>query len=392
VTAAPPAVRRSPVRGILLGVAVAVVFVLVAVVVYAITREPRRDIDYLHPESGSPAGARAVLNVLRDQGVDVVTPDSLADLRSLDLDAASTTLVVYDYYFALGTDQRRELLGLADRLVVMDPWDEELEVFAPGVTLDQDYFDGGEFPADCDLAAAVKAEAVAGSPYAYDVSDADNDVVGCFAAGENSYAVVQTRTAGTDVVIVGLTQAFTNGAVLDAGNAAFALNLLGEDPTLVWYLPGLAELDSGDVDTPRSLTPGWVTPLIVLLLGAALAAGIWRGRRLGPLVPEKLPVVVRSNETMEGRARLYERARSREHALDALRIGTIGRLATVCGLPRRASVDEVIDAVVALTGRDRDAVAALLVTTAPRNDSELVKLSDDLLDLETETTRIARGR
>lgn len=392
MTAAPPAVRRSPVRGILLGIAVAVVFVLVAVVVYAITREPRRDIDYLHPESGSPAGARAVLNVLRDQGVDVVVPDSLADLRSLDLDAASTTLVVSDYYSVLGNDQRRELLDLADRVVVMDPWDEELEVLAPGVTQDPDYFDGGEFPADCDLPAAVKAKTVAGSPLAYDISDTADEAMGCFAAGENSYAVVQTRTGGTDVVVVGLSQAFTNGAVLDAGNAAFALNLLGEDPTLVWYLPGLNELDSGDIDTPRSLTPGWVTPAVVLLLGASLAAGIWRGRRLGPLVAEKLPVVVRSNETMEGRARLYERARSREHALDALRIGTVGRLATVCGLPRRASVDEVIDAVAGLTGRDRDAVAGSLVTTVPTNDASLVKLSDDLLDLETETTRIARGR
>jgi hypothetical protein len=132
--------------------------------------------------------------------------------------------------------------------------------------------------------------------------------------------------------------------------------------------------------------------VIVLLLGATLAAGIWRGRRLGPLVAEKLPVVVRSNETMEGRARLYERARAREHALDALRIGTIGRLATVCGLPRRASVDEVIDAVVGLTGRDEVEVTALLLERVPSSDAELVRLSDDLLALETETTRIARGR
>lgn len=386
---APP--RRSPVRGILIGVAIGLVFVLVAVFVYAVTRQPRRDVDYLAPDSGSPVGARAVLNVLRDQGVDVVIPDGLAELRRLDLDPEQTTLVVYDYYFALGNEQRRELLGLGHRVVVMDPWDEELEVFAPGVVLNQDA-QGGEFPDDCDLPAADQARTVAGYPYSYDVSGADHEVVGCFATVDDGYAVVQTSTSGAEVTIVGLSQAFTNGSVLDAGNAAFALNLLGEDPTLVWYLPGLTELDSGDVDTPRSLTPDWVTPVIVLLLGATLAAGIWRGRRLGPLVAEKLPVIVRSNETMEGRARLYERAGARTHALDALRIGTIGRLATVCGLPRRASVDEVIDAVVALTGRNRDAVAALLVDHVPKNDAALVRLSDDLLALETETTRIARGR
>jgi hypothetical protein len=386
---APP--RRSPVRGILVGVAITLVFVLVAVFVYAVTRQPRRDVDYLAPDSGSPVGARAVLNVLRDQGVDVVVPDSLAELRSLDLDPATTTLVLYDYYFALDLPRRAELLRLTHRIVVMDPWDAELAVFAPGVALDEDAV-GGEFPDDCELPAADRAEVVAGYPYGYDVSEARGDVLGCFETGDDSYAVVKTRTADADVVLVGLSQAFTNGSVLDAGNAAFALNLLGEDPTLVWYVPGLAELDEGDVDTPRSLTPDWVTPVIVLLLGATLAAGIWRGRRLGPLVAEKLPVIVRSNETMEGRARLYERAGARTHALDALRIGTIGRLATVCGLPRRASVDEVIDAVVGLTGRDRDAVAALLVERVPRTDADLVRLSDDLLALETETTRIARGR
>ena len=116
------------------------------------------------------------------------------------------------------------------------------------------------------------------------------------------------------------------------------------------------------------------------------------GRRLGPLVAEKLPVIVRSNETMEGRARLYERAGAREHALDALRVGTITRLATTCGLPRRSTVDEVIAAVAALTGRERDAVADLLIDRIPTGDAELVKLSDDLLVLEADTTRAARGR
>ena len=99
-----------------------------------------------------------------------------------------------------------------------------------------------------------------------------------------------------------------------------------------------------------SLTPPWVTPLILLVVLFGLAAAIWRGRRLGALVAERLPVVVRANETMEGRARLYERAGSREHALDSLRIGALARLAKLCGLPRRATLDDVIDAVAALTG------------------------------------------
>ncbi|WP_395639264.1 DUF4350 domain-containing protein [Pseudolysinimonas sp.] len=393
-TTAPPspvAPRRSPVRGILIGVAIGLAFVLVAVLVFAVTRTPQRDVDYLSPTSGSPVGARAVVNVLREQGVDVEIASTLADLRDLEIDPRATTLVVYDYYLVLGSAQREDLLALADRLVVMDPWDEELTDFAPGVVLDVDA-SSGVYPADCDLPAAVRAGEVEGTPYGYDTSDAENETLGCFETGDDIYAVVQTRTAGTEVVLVGVSQAFTNDAVLDAGNAAFALNLLGEDETLVWYLPGLAELDSGDVPTPQSLTPPWVTPVILLLLFLTLVAGVWKGRRLGPLVAEKLPVIVRSNETMEGRARLYERAGAREHALDSLRIGTISRLASACGLPKRSTVDEVIDTVARLTGRDREGLSDLLVDRIPTGDAALVRLSDELLRLEADTIQSTRGR
>lgn len=386
MSTAPP---RSRLRGVLIGVGVAVVFLLVAAIVYAVTRPQQREVDYLSPTSGSPAGSRAVVNVLRDQGVDVEDATTLAEVRAVDSDPAETTLVLYDYYLVLGSEQRRELLEIADRIVVFDALDPELDDFAPGVLYAGDDF-GGTFPVDCDLPAAEKAGTVSGSPYLYDVADAD--VTGCFAAGDGLYSVVHTQTRGSEVTIVGISPAFTNGEILSAGNAAFALNLLGEHETLIWYRPDLSELDSGEIPTAVNLTPPWVTPLVLLLVLLGLAAAIWRGRRLGPLVSERLPVVVRANETMEGRARLYERAAAREHALDSLRIGAIARLALVCGLPRRATVDEVVDAVAALTGRDRDALDDLLIDRIPVNDGALVELSDQLLLLEAEVARVVRGR
>lgn len=393
---APPAPPRSAPprrlgRGVFIGIAIGLVFVLVAVLVYAVTRPREREIDFLSPTSGSPDGSRAVVNVLRDQGVDVEPATTLAEVRAVDSDPAATTLVLYDAYLVLGQDQHRELFDVADRIVVLDAVDTELDDFAPGVIYDSDGF-GDTFRADCDLPAAEKAGSVSGAPYRYDISDADADVTGCFETDDGLYAVANTRTAGVEVTIVGISQAFTNSRILDAGNAAFALNLLGARETLIWYRPDLSDLDSGEIPTAVSLTPPWVTPLILLVVLFGLAAAIWRGRRLGPLVTERLPVVVRANETMEGRARLYERAASREHALDSLRIGALARLAKLCGLPRRATLDEVIDAVAALTGRSRDGLSALLVERTPGNDGDLVQLSDDLLLLEAELTRIARGR
>ncbi|HWH98607.1 MAG TPA: DUF4350 domain-containing protein [Pseudolysinimonas sp.] len=387
----PTARPRRVLRGVLIGVGVAVVFVLVAVVVYAVTRPQARDDDFLSPASGSPAGSRAVVEVLRDQGVDVEPATTLAEVRAVDSDPAATTLVLYDAYLVLGEAQRGELFDIADRIVVLDAAEPELEVFAPGVVYDSDGF-GDTFPVDCDLPAAEKAQEVSGAPYLYDIADAETEVTACFDAGDGLYAVVHTRTLGSVVTIVGISTAFTNGQILDAGNAAFALNLLGEHETLIWYRPSLRDLDSGEIPTAANLTPPWVTPLVLLLLLFGLAAAIWRGRRIGPLVAERLPVVVRANETMEGRARLYERAGAREHALDSLRIGAIARLALLCGLPRRATVDEVIAAVAALTGRDRDELDDLLIDRIPGGDGALVELSDDLLRLEAEVTRAVRGR
>jgi hypothetical protein len=400
--AAAPTTRPRPksgIRRIVVAVALAVVFVLIIVIAYLVTRTPARTSDYLSPTSGSPDGSRALINVLRDQGVTVEVPETLADVRALDVDPAQTTLMLFDSGVVLGPDQRQQLLGVADRVIVVEPYDAEIAAFAPGVVLKTSTF-GTTSAADCGLSAVEKAESIRAYAYLYNTSKSENPAIGCFAQthsdeeGDESdlYSVVQVTTDGVEVTIVGVGETFTNGTILAEGNAAFALNLLGEEETLIWYRPGLADLESGEVPTLQNLTPPWVTPVLVLLLVVVLAAGLWRGRRVGPLVTEKLPVIVRANETMEGRARLYERASAREHALDSLRIGTIARLAVSCGLPKRSTVDEVVLAVSALTGRPRAEVSALLLDGVPATDGALVKLSDDLLLLEAEVRRVTRGR
>ncbi|WP_281534104.1 hypothetical protein [Cryobacterium breve] len=130
------------------------------------------------------------------------------------------------------------------------------------------------------------------------------------------------------------------------------------------------------------MTPGWVTPTILLLAVVFLAAAVWQGRRLGPLVAENLPVTVRASETMEGRARLYARGNARLRALDSLRVATVQRLAARVGLSRLASLDDVVLAVSALTGRAPAEVRFVLVDGVPATDRDLVAQSDRLQDLE----------
>ena len=176
---------------------------------------------------------------------------------------------------------------------------------------------------------------------------------------------------------------FTNEHLAEAGNAALAVNLLGRHPTLVWYMPSIADSDLAAGDpTLGELTPPWVSPVIVLLLTAGVAAAIWRGRRFGPLVAERLPVTVRAAETTEGRARLYAHARDAVHAADQLRIGALGRLGRMLGLGPSASAPEIADAAAARTGFDRGAVRGILIDELPRTDADLVDLDRRLRSLE----------
>jgi hypothetical protein len=50
----------------------------------------------------------------------------------------------------------------------------------------------------------------------------------------------------------------------------------------------------------------------------------------------------------------------------------------------------VIAAVAAVTARDPAVIHSLLLTTDPRSDRELVRLSDELLDLERDVARDIR--
>jgi hypothetical protein len=114
----------------------------------------------------------------------------------------------------------------------------------------------------------------------------------------------------------------------------------------------------------------------------------WRGRRLGRIVVEPLPVVVRPTETVEGRARLYRRAGARDRAANALRAATLDRMRIRLSLPRGAPPAVVAEAAARRTGRPvPDVVALLAPSTVPPDDAALVALRTALDTLENEVRR-----
>jgi hypothetical protein len=381
LTASPRATLRR--RGGL--IAVIAVLVLAAIAIVVIRATATSSTDPLASTNPGPEGSRAVVQVLQQQGVRVVTTDSLRATLAAISDPSDTTVMLYDPNSYLSTAQRQRLLERRTDVVAVEP-----DLLAVGDILPSASLAGslsGTFSADCSVTAVKKAGTVTAAGSGYRI-DSGSSAELCLTKKGTS-GLVQESFEGRTVTVLGLGTALQNGTIATRGDAALALNLLGVHHTLIWYISGPADLQGGTTATLAELTPAWVTPMLTLLVIAGAAALLWRGRRFGALVIENLPVVVRASETMEGRARLYARSRARLRALDALRIGTIDRLSHRIGLPRAATVDEVIDAVAALLARDRGAIARLLLDDVPGTDSQLVALSDQLLTLEADVAASA---
>ena len=335
--------------------------------------------------NAAPEGSMAIAEVLRQQGVKVTAAASLTEAASAVKDRSRSTLLIYDPKGFLSDLQLQQATRLARHVVILDPGFTELRAVAPAVAQAGEV--SGSLSADCDVPAVQKAGSVSGGGSGFRILNASTTATGCLATGDRVFSLVQLDDGA--LTILGTTDALTNQYVADKGNAALALNLLGQDPNLVWYLPGYADLPTGgDIS---ALTPRWVVPIALLLAVIFIASAVWHGRRMGPLVIENLPVTVRASETMLGRARLYENSSSRLRALDSLRIGSIGRLAVLCGLPRVATVDEVVTSVSKLVGAQPLEVRRLLVDDIPGTDRKLIRLSDDLLLLERQVTTALRS-
>ncbi|WP_019182337.1 DUF4350 domain-containing protein, partial [Microbacterium yannicii] len=284
---------------------------------------------------------------------------------------------------ALSDDAIAQLTDAATDVVLVDPRARTLDLLLPG-SAPAGVAPGGVVAPQCDVSDAERAGALApGATF----SRGDSSAEACYPAGDGHGLVIGPHTGGAGdsgrVSAVDGRALFSNEHLADDGNAALAVNLMGRHPLVVWYVPGLGDTDIANTDPSLGeLTPPWVSPVIVLLLVAGIAAGIWRGRRFGPLVAERLPVTVRAWETTEGRARLYARSRDALHAADQLRIGALGRLGGLLGLGAAASAPEIADAAAGRIGQDRAAVRALLIDEIPQNDADLVSLTTRLRHLE----------
>ncbi|MFF8651601.1 DUF4350 domain-containing protein [Streptomyces griseoluteus] len=373
------------------GIALAVVLLLAGAVAIAVIRSQTKHGD-LDPRSADPRGSRAVAELLVDRGVTtrvVTTLDAAREAVGPD-----TTLVVA--VPDLLTHRQQTWLAKATassggRTVLVAPGDWSVGRLAPGVTASPVTTLETTLDPDCTLPEARRAGSAETGGIRYRTTADDADA--CYPSERRPTLLRLPATSGTgDTVLLGAPGILLNNRLDKQGNASLALQLLGSRPHLVWYLPSLA--DSSAADTGRKslfdlLPSGWLWGTLQLFVAAVLAA-FWRGRRFGPLVPERLPVVIRASETTEGRARLYRKADARDRASAALRSTARTRLAPLVGVPAaQAHTSEAL--LPALSARLPDsgeqALHSTLFGAPPRDDAALTALTDRLDALEREVRR-----
>lgn len=328
----------------------------------------------LSPESHSPTGARALAELLRQQGIEVeVVRSSDAAIDAVQDDAV---LVTADP-FSLQDDTVLRMINAPGRIVFLSSSSRLLRLTGLGepAVASTDPVRSG-----CDLPEFARVGEIRPDR----VFTPSAETIGCFVGAGGEAAVLVLDDATQSVAIVDGTKLLANERLTEGGNAALGLALLGQSSRIVWYVPSLLDGDitAESEETLGSLTPDWVTPVLTLFAIAAFAAILWRGRRFGPLVAESLPVTVRASETMHGRARLTERSADAPHAAVAIRAGAVRRLAQRLALGDRATPIDVAAAAADRLQIPRTSLTELLVGPAPASDADLIALARGLADLE----------
>ncbi|MFI6476948.1 DUF4350 domain-containing protein [Nonomuraea sp. NPDC050663] len=346
------------------------VLLLVAATIGVLLSGGAREARYLDPDDTSLSGGKALAQLLRARGVTVDRVDSVD--AAMRLGGDRLILVTGNVYH----DDLNRLSG--DLLI--DAASVYLEDLASEVRRGLDGARVRSREPECDLPAARAAGSVflGGSPLS-----GPSRSVGCYPSPDGA-TLLTYAVSGRNVTVVGDMQFMTNMRLDEDGNAALALNLAGSKSAVTWLVNPPSE-EGGAVGGDKSIydlmspNVGWG---VVMALIALLVTIVWRARRLGPVVVEKLPVVVRAAESVEGHGGLYRARRARDRASAALRAGTLARVVPRLGLTVDSGADAVVSAIAVRTGQDPHLVGAALYGPPPADDGALVGLAGYLDQLE----------
>lgn len=388
-TSASPGARQVWTRA--RGIVLALVLLLAAAVVIAVIRSDTRHGE-LDPRSVGPHGSRAVAELLAERGVSTRVVTTLDEARAAATPDSTLLVAVPDLLTRPQQARLHSVIAASGgRTVLVAPGSSSVEKLVPDVTADPAISFDSTLAPDCRLPAARRAGSADTGGIRYTTTRLDVDE--CYPSERLATLLrVPAASGNGDTVVLGAPDILLNDRLDKQGNASLALQLLGSRPHLVWYLPSLSDTSATDTGQKKGLLDllpsGWLWGTLQLFVAAALAA-LWRARRLGPLVPERLPVAIRASETVEGRARLYRKANARDRAATALRSSSRIRLAPLVGVPvaQAHAPEALLPALSAHLHGDGQALHSLLFGPPPGDDTALIALADQLDALEREVRR-----
>jgi hypothetical protein len=425
--APPPVSKRKGRRWLRLVVPFLVVLTLIAVSVaaYLLQQPNQRDAAYLSPTSTEDIGASRLADLLRQRGITIERETKTSTALDSAYRGGATLFVptpdlMQPYYVRM-----LKLLPESTRIVLVEPGNGTLrngyvpiDVANRGLTA-RAAQPGCDFPAARDAGPA----AVHRSQYSEVNPDVADELHRCY----NSSLVVFLR-GSAETTVVGAADPFRNDRIGEHHNQQLAVGLLARSPRLIWLDLHRREAPprydpnprlSGEPDAPASLGPGspdpdfpmrgtqdpapgatpppggqlgtgdepnpllrafprWLFAAVALLALATLFLALARARRLGAPVTEPLPVFVRATETVEGRGRLYQRAKARAPALHALRTAARERLAHLLDLGPNPGREALVAAAAAQSGWAPQLVDETLFGPDPDDDEALSRAAMQL--------------
>jgi Domain of unknown function (DUF4350) len=378
-----------------------VVLILLAGSVIALLQPVQMITGYLDPAGTDADGAHALTDILTERGYTVirVTTPAAAEAAGRGAGPGGVTLVVTSPRLLTS----RQLAGLArlpGNRVLIGPDPAALAALAPEVGLQAPARVQALAPGCALHAALLAGNADLGGLQLVTVTGPGAPrprAQRCYRTG-GFPSLVRYDAAGRSITVLGTGNPFTNGSLDRLGNAALALNLLAGHSRIVWLVPepgpagaakgaGQGSGQAGGSAGLLGLIPVPAYLVALQLAVAVLLAALWRARRLGPLVPEPLPTVVRASETVEGHARLYRSRRARGRAAATLREAMLARTLPALGLASDATPGQVAAVFSGRSGSGQATIEAMLFGPAPADDAALVALADALDALEREVRR-----
>ncbi|WP_309073041.1 DUF4350 domain-containing protein [Paenarthrobacter sp.] len=335
----------------------------------------------LSARNPAPDGAMAAAEILARHGVSVTPTDTFEDTMDALSAKDEATVLLFDAQGFLDRSQLEEITAAADRVVVVAPRLRTLNGLNQGIR------PGGVVPEATQVIepGCEQEDARAAGRVSAQGSILSGPVV-CYPTREDGPGLYAASADGR-VIVLGSRELMDNQHLASEGNAALALRSLGNNADLVWYIPGVGDVSASSSNpTLSELAPRWLAFAGPWLGLVALLSIAWRGRRMGPLVFEPLPVVVKAAETAEGRARLYQDSRAVRRAADNLRAGTLSRLARHFNLGADTTPEAIVDATARHATQSAQEVRFVLIDFTPESEGQLVQWAQEIDRIEQEAT------